>query len=127
MSYLDHEYREDLDPDPELTQLQKAIKEHNQKALRYNEGKPKWSLVHFKSLEPLVRVLMYGVKKYARDNWKKGLDRQEILDSMQRHLAALIDGQEIDPESQEHHIGHIMCNCMFYSYFNIIGEDLSSE
>lgn len=107
--------------------LLKMIKEHKKKALRYNQGKPKWSLVHFKSLEPMVKVLMYGANKYAKDNWKNGLDRQEILDSMQRHLAALIDGSEIDPESQEHHIGHIMCNCMFYSFFNVRGEHLSSE
>lgn len=103
------------------------------KALRYNQGKLKWSMVHFKSLEPMVKVLMYGANKYSRDNWKKGLDRQEILDSMQRHLAALIDGQEIDPESQLEHIGHLMCNCMFYSYFHgegsihPVGEDISSE
>lgn len=125
MSYLDHEYRVELDPDPELTRTQKiAEKVQKEKALRYNQGKPKWSLVHFKSLEPMVKVLMYGEKKYARDNWKKGLDRQEILDSMQRHLAALIDGQEIDSESQEHHIGHIMCNALFYTYHHG-GEDLS--
>lgn len=92
------------------------------KALRYNQGKPRWSLVHFNSLEPMVKVLMYGADKYAVDNWKKGLDRREILDSMMRHLGALMDGQEVDPESGEYHIGHIMCNCMFYSYFNIPGE-----
>lgn len=125
--YVKSEYREDLDPDPEMTRLHEALRQHKEKALRYNQGKPKWSMVHFKSLEPMVRVLMYGADKYARDNWKKGLDRQEILDSMQRHLAALIDGEEFDPESQEYHIGHILCNCMFYSYFNIVGEGKSSE
>jgi len=127
MSYGLGQYKKEHDSDPELTRLQKSIVEHNQKALRYNQGKPKWSMVHFKSLEPMVKVLMYGADKYARDNWKKGLDRQEILDSMQRHLAALIDGQEIDPESQEHHIGHLMCNCMFYSYFNVGDECISSK
>ncbi len=90
----------------------------SEKALRYNEGKPKWSLVHFKSLEPLVRVLMYGADKYAPDNWKKGLDKKEILDSMQRHLCELIDGNKLDEESKMEHIGHIMANAMFYSYFD---------
>ena len=75
----------------------------------------------------MVRVLMYGADKYAVDNWKKGLDKREILDSLQRHVAALIDGQEVDPESGEHHIGHIMCNCMFYSYFNIKVDDRGTE
>lgn len=113
--------------DPEITKLKKSIMEHKERALRYNEGKLKWSMVHFKSLSPMVRVLMYGEKKYARDNWKKGLNRKEILDSMMRHLTALIDGEEFDPESQEHHIGHIMCNCLFYSYFNVVNGHLSGE
>ena len=85
--------------------------------LRYNEGKRKWSLVHFQSLEPMIEVLEFGAKKYAIDNWKKGFDKKEILESLQRHLAKLFDGEEIDTESGLHHIGHIMCNAMFYSYY----------
>ena len=94
----------------------------DEKALRYNEGKLEWSLVHFKSLEPMIKVLMYGTKKYSRDNWKKGLDRTQILESMMRHLVALMDGELIDPESNELHIGHIMCNAMFWQYFNGKGD-----
>lgn len=92
--------------------------DEQEQSLRYNEGKLKWSLVHFKSLEPLVRVLMYGAEKYAPDNWKKGLPEKEILDSMQRHMAALMDGQQIDEESGLPHVGHIICNCMFWQYHN---------
>lgn len=87
------------------------------KALRYNTGKRKWSLVDFKSLEVMVEVLEFGAQKYSADNWKKGLDKKEILESMMRHLAALMDGQPNDPETNLSHIGHIMCNAMFYSYF----------
>ena len=86
---------------------------------RFNEGKPRWSLVDWNSMIPLVRVLEFGAKKYSDDNWKKGLDKKEILESMMRHLMALMDGEDIDPESGEHHMGHIMCNTMFYSYFNV--------
>lgn len=89
------------------------------KGLRYNQGKRKWSLVDYKSLEPMIEVLEFGAKKYSPDNWKKGLDRKEILESMQRHLAALMDGQNNDPETGLPHMGHIMCNAMFYSYFEI--------
>ena len=53
-------------------------------ALRYNEGKPQWSLVDFDSIEPLVRVLEYGCIKYERDNWKKGLNKDQILDYHRR-------------------------------------------
>lgn len=94
------------------------------KALRYNEGKPQWSLVHMKSLEPLVRVLEFGAAKYDRHNWKKGLDLDKILDSMQRHLAKVIDGEEYDDESKLEHMGHIMANAMFYTYFSNINKSV---
>jgi len=85
-------------------------------ALRYNTGKPKWSLVNMHSLVPMIRVLEYGALKYAPSNWQKPMKRDEVLDSMQRHLAALIDGNELDDESGLTHIGHIMANALFYSY-----------
>jgi len=89
-----------------------------EKALRYNSGKRKWSLVDFKSIEPMVEVLEFGAKKYAPDNWKKGLDKKEILESMMRHLTRLMDGELEDAESGISHMGHIMCNAMFYNYFD---------
>jgi len=100
-----------------------AYGEKQNKGLRYNEGKPKWGLVHFKSLEPMVRVLEYGAKKYSPDNWKKGLDKKEILESMMRHIAALMDGEEIDPETGITHMGNIQCNAMFYNYFTALEDE----
>lgn len=117
------------------------------KGLRYNNNKTRWSLVNFNSFEPMLRVLMYGAHKYSlfknkkgkvirgidvsiedskqltliesgADNWKKGLDKKEILESMMRHLSALMDGEELDPESGLPHMGHIQCNSMFYNYFD---------
>ena len=116
------------------------------KALRYNKNKPEWSLIHFESLIPLINVLKYGELKYSifendlgekikgsevdkdnifnlklissgRENWKLGLDKKEILDSLMRHTVSLLDGKEYDDESKLHHIGHIMANAMFYSYY----------
>lgn len=87
-----------------------------EKALRYNEGKTRWSLVHFPSLEPMVEVLEYWTKKYAEENWKKPMDKKQILNSMMRHLVRLMEDEELDSESNLKHIGHIMCNALFYSY-----------
>lgn len=101
------------------------VKNDNEdKAMRFNEGKPKWNLVHYKSLEPMVRVLEFGALKYAPRNWQKPMPLEEILNSMQRHLAALMDGEEFDKESKIHHMGHIMCNAMFYNYhYNKLKEN----
>jgi hypothetical protein len=89
-----------------------------EQALRYNQNKPKWSLIHYGSLEPLVRVMEYGAVKYAPENWKKGLDNKAVLESLMRHLVKLMDGEKYDQESGLQHIGHIMANAMFYSYFD---------
>jgi len=86
------------------------------KADRFNEGKLQWNLVDWESLKEFVKVLMFGSKKYAPDNWKKGLNREEILESMQRHLVALFNKEETDPESGLHHMGHIICNAVFYLF-----------
>lgn len=85
-------------------------------AMRFNDGKLEWSLVDFKSLEPMVRVLEFGAKKYSRDNWKRGLETTKIVESTLRHLFAFLDGETNDKESNLPHLGHAMCNLMFLQY-----------
>lgn len=88
------------------------------KAARDNAGKPRWSLLVMKALEPLVRVMMYGATKYAVHNWKKGgKPQEEYIDCAQRHLSALIDGEKLDPESRQYHAAHVQANMMFWIHF----------
>ena len=89
------------------------------KALRYNDGKPDWTLLDYPSMLPMVRVMEQGMKKYARENWKLPSDNKlEPLQSAMRHLIALIGGEEFDQESGERHSGHIMSNMMFWNFRN---------
>jgi hypothetical protein len=97
--------------------------EKAEKGLRDNKNKPQWSLVCLPTLEPMIKVLEFGKNKYGLENWKKGLDKKEILESLQRHLVALFEGEEIDKESGLDHIGHVLCNAMFYSYERMIEQD----
>lgn len=90
-----------------------------EKADRFNEGKPKLSLVNLRCLEPCARVLEYGTIKYSRDNWMKGMPVTEILDSMLRHISAMQNGEWYDKESGLPHIGHIQCNAMFLGGPNV--------
>lgn len=83
---------------------------------RYNNGKLRWDLVEWNSVEEMLKVLEFGALKYNPQNWKKGLNREEILESTQRHLIKLFQKEELDSESQLHHAGHVMCNMMFYLY-----------
>lgn len=88
-------------------------------ALRFNAGKPDWSLVEFAGLEEMVRVLEMGAKKYSRGNWKngQGLSFNECMSSLLRHAHSWLAGEDTDPESKLSHIAHIQCNAMFLSYF----------
>lgn len=103
------------------------MEENKEKGLRYNEGKPRWSLVNFKSILPMVRVLEFGAKKYGDENWKLGLDKNPLLESAMRHLTAIIDGEEIDSESGLPHSAHVMCNMMFYNYHYLNGKGNMEE
>lgn len=94
---------------------------------RFNEGKLKWSLVSWKALAPMVRVLMFGAEKYDDHNWKKGLKYTETCESLQRHMNAFLDGEDNDPESTLSHVGHILCNAMFLSYMFLFRKDLDDR
>jgi len=100
----------------EVDNFTQALIERDKQALRYNQGKVQWSLVDYKSIEPMVRVLEYGCKKYAKDNWKKGMPASQIIESMLRHTYKLLEGELVDPESGIEHVGHIQCNAMFLAY-----------
>lgn len=94
---------------------QKTFSQSTQ-ALRYNQGKLQWSLIDFKSLEGLVKVLEMGAKKYDKHNWKKGMPITQVSESLMRHLFAFLNGEDTDSESGLSHISHVMCNAMFIEY-----------
>lgn len=99
----------------------------NNLANKYNEGKLRWTLISWKALEPMVKVLMFGANKYEAHNWKKGLKYSVISESLQRHLYAFMEGQDNDPESKLSHLGHILCNAMFLSWMFIFRKDLDDR
>ena len=65
------------------------------KARRYNAGKLKWSLVSWKALAPLVKVLMYGAHKYSV--WESTADGSKFtgVDITPEGAQTLINNKEI--------------------------------
>jgi hypothetical protein len=102
------------DNDPFISELERQ--KQKEVALRYNEGKLRWSLIDWKSLEPMVRVLEKGALKYDDHNWKKGMPTTQISESLLRHVFAFMNGEDNDSETNESHLGHAMCNIMFLIY-----------
>ena len=77
--------------------------------VKHDAGKLRWSLLPFRSLEPVVRVLMAGSRKYADDNWKVVPNSpSRYLDACFRHLTAHAMGEPLDPETGEPHLAHAL-------------------
>ncbi len=91
--------------------------------VKYDEDKPKFSLIKRDALMEMVAVLTYGAKKYSPDNWMH-LDnaRQRYFDAANRHLWQWFGGEERDEESGLHHLAHAMSSLMF-----IIQMDINKE
>jgi hypothetical protein len=87
---------------------------------RYNDGKPDWSLMPTHLLEEVVRVWMYGAKKYAAWNWAKGMPWSVPYACIIRHLYAWWwKGERNDPESGCSHLAHVICNLMMLMHYEL--------
>lgn len=85
---------------------------------RANSGKVSLSLVPFHLLAGCARVFMSGKLKYAEWNWAKGMKWSTCFDCLLRHLFKwFYCGEDIDPESGEHHLDHVFCNLFMLRHY----------
>lgn len=82
------------------------------KGIKFDQEKPDYSLLPYGALDEVVKVLTYGAKKYSRDNWKHVEEVRYQAASM-RHFSSYMQGEEIDPESNIHHLAHMACSILF--------------
>ena len=102
----------------------------NRSMTRENTGKPKLSyILDFPNSNAEVsRVLEMGADKYSRHNWKDGAPMTEIMDSLMRHLTAFHNGEDIDEESGQSHMAHVICNANFIlENYYIHGTDIDDR
>jgi hypothetical protein len=86
------------------------------RSLRYNNGKPDYSLIPMAAMQEAAKVLEYGATKYEIDNWMKPTDWRISYACLMRHMAAWQSGEDLDPESGRNHLGHAMCNILQMLY-----------
>lgn len=75
-------------------------------AVKHDEGKYDPTMISVELIELLSRVRMFGAKKYARGQWKKGFKITRSLAAVLRHIYAYMNGEDNDPESGLSHLGH---------------------
>jgi hypothetical protein len=69
----------------------------------------------------LAHVYGIGAIKYGDNNWKRGYPWSWSYQAVLRHLAAVEEGQYIDPESGEPHYTHVWWHLHLLIYFDVNG------
>jgi hypothetical protein len=65
-------------------------------------------------VQEVVRVLEFGRKKYAAENWRKVPDlRRRYFAAMMRHVAARLRGEIVAKDSGLNHWAHAACSALF--------------
>ncbi len=81
---------------------------------KYSSDKIDWTLIPWDGLEEVAKVLEYGAKRYARENWRDVPNSTfEYTKAAFRHLIAMARGETHDPESGLLHAAHLACCAIF--------------
>lgn len=82
--------------------------------IKFDDGKLDWSLLPIEPIEEVIKVLMFGAKKYAPGNWKKVDDhKRRYYNAAIRHLTAWQKGEKFDSETGANHLAHAICCLIF--------------
>lgn len=93
-------------------------------SLRANNGKPEFSQLSPQFVLRLAELMTKSAEKYEKFNWALGQEYCTPSDSLFRHFAAFLSGEDIDPESGFEHVIHIAANAMIlYQSMKIEGLD----
>jgi len=89
------------------------------------DNKPGLHLLPTLPLEEIAKVLDFGTKKYGEENWRLGLPWKRCMGSCLRHIFAWMRSEDLDSESNLHHLAHAGCNILFILewIFQNKGED----
>lgn len=78
-------------------------------------------------VEPSVAtVLSWGATKYDAYNYTKGMAYSRVLNSFRRHILAIANGEDLDPESTLPHLSHAKCNILFALTYHLEDYDYTA-
>jgi len=83
--------------------------------MKFDKGKPPLALIPPEILIEVAEIFAFGAEKYGINNWRKDGANTEFsrtYSSLQRHLNAFWQGEDIDPESGKNHLVHAITQLM---------------
>lgn len=66
----------------------------------------RFELLPWGALWHVAEVYAHGAEKYGDDNWRRGYPLSLSTGALSRHVAAIMAGEDVDPESGLLHAGH---------------------
>lgn len=86
----------------------------NSGGTKHDAGKADLSLIPLAALQEEAAGFTFGAAKYGLHNYKQGLEATRLLSAALRHIYAVLQGEDSDPESGAHHLGHARCCLAMY-------------
>lgn len=87
--------------------------------VKHDEGKLRWDLLPFDSIQKVVEILTEGCVEYGERNWQKGIKYARLIASCFRHLISFIFGIDVDMKSKKLHLAHLGCNVLMLLHFEL--------
>ena len=95
--------------------------------VKFDGGKPRMDLLDPDFLAHVAQVLTFGAQKYDAHNWRKGINTSRLIAASYRHLGAINNGEDVDPESGLPHSAHLGCCVMFLDWMLANRKDLDDR
>ena len=94
-------------------------------AKKFDQGKPRMSLLPWRALMEVAKVATMGAKKYGAYNWLKGMQWTRLMDAGMRHDVEWLERNDTDDESGFNHLAHSIINRLFLLEYQLknLGED----
>lgn len=96
-----------------------SIKE--EKGKKYDSEKLEWDLLPIDALCVIIRVFMFGAKKYGKRNWENGMAFSRLYNAALRHMTKWYAGQVFDEETGINHLAHAAVSLMMILAYQVRG------
>lgn len=100
---------------------------HKPLGRKFDEDKSDWTLFPWEAGEAVIKIMMFGARKYARGNWKHVEPGTRYLSAAIRHISSWLNGEAVDSETGYSHLWHAGCCLMFAIWLEIHGKIKAGE
>lgn len=97
----------------------KKVYKQNPGGSKNDSQKPDLSLIPTDALLGMGQALTYGANKYARHNYRDGINYSRLVAATMRHLSAWNEGENNDSESGLSHLDHAMASLAMLKFMDV--------